>query len=90
MWYVYIIRCEDSSLYTGVTTDVQRRFKEHKDGTLGAKYTKSKKAKSLVYKRAFKTRSNAQKEETRIKSLKKKEKEALVAEFMSKYDTISK
>ncbi len=46
-YYVYIIRCQDNSLYTGITTDVERRYEEHKKG-IGAKYTKIKKILKLM------------------------------------------
>lgn len=78
MWYVYIIRCSDNSLYTGVTTDVERRFREHKEGKVGAKYTKAKKPEKLVYSKEFTGRSEAQIEEARIKKLTKTAKEELV------------
>ncbi len=79
MWYVYIIRCTDNSLYTGVTTDVDRRFKEHTEGKVGAKYTRANKPEKLVYAKEFAGRSEAQIEEARIKKLSKVEKEKLVA-----------
>jgi putative endonuclease len=77
-WYVYMLRCADNSLYTGATTDVARRFKEHTGGKLGAKYTRSNKPESITYTATFKTRSEAQIEEARIKKLSKAEKESLI------------
>ncbi len=73
-----MLRCQDGSLYTGVTTDVDRRFKEHKEGKVGAKYTKSRVAVSVVHIEPCKTRSEAQIREFQIKKLKREEKEALV------------
>ena len=67
MFFVYIIRCKDKSLYTGFTIDVERRFKEHKAGK-GGKYTRAKKAIKLVYSESFHTRSEAMKREVEIKS----------------------
>lgn len=78
-WYVYMIRCENDTLYTGVTTDVDRRFKEHKEGKTGAKYTRANKPLAVVYTKRFKNRSNAQREEWKIKKLSKAEKETLIA-----------
>jgi len=77
-WYVYILRCEDNSLYTGVTTDVERRFEEHKSAKVGAKYTKAKKASEIVYIEKCDSRSTAQKRESEIKKFKKLEKEKLI------------
>ena len=66
-WYVYILECADGSLYTGVTTDVERRFEEHRSGE-GAKYTQVHKAKKILYTEEHATRSEAGKRETEIKS----------------------
>lgn len=77
MYFVYIIQCQDSTLYTGITTDVQRRFKEHKAGKGGA-YTRSKKAKKILYTEAHTTRSSALKRECEIKSWQRKEKLSLI------------
>ncbi len=68
MYWVYILECADGSLYTGVTTDVRRRFAEHLKGD-GAKYTRSHRAVRIVYRRRFTTRSRAQREEAAIKKL---------------------
>ena len=78
MWYVYMIRCSDGSLYTGATTDVERRFKEHKEGKVGAKYTKAKIPVSVVYVESCASRSEAQVREHQLKKLKKEDKESLV------------
>ena len=48
-YYVYILECEDGSLYTGISTNPARRFKEHKSGKLGAKYTKSQANQNYIY-----------------------------------------
>ncbi|MEX0323784.1 MAG: GIY-YIG nuclease family protein [Puniceicoccaceae bacterium] len=78
-WSVYIIRCADGSLYTGITTDVERRFEEHQSqGSKSAKYLRGRVPLKLVYSRVVGTRSEAAKEERRIKRLSKAEKEALV------------
>lgn len=80
IWFVYIIECADGSLYAGVATDVARRFEEHQVGApRGAKYTRGKGPLKLVYQREVGTRSEACKEELRIKSLTRKKKLALIA-----------
>lgn len=77
MYYVYIIECKDGSLYTGITTDVQRRFKEHRLGKGGA-YTRSKKVKKILYIEELKTRSKVLKREFEIKNLHRDKKLALI------------
>ena len=80
VWFVYIIECADSSLYTGVATDVARRFEEHQAGApKGAKYTRGKGPLKLVYQCEVGSRSEACKEELRIKNLTRKQKLALIA-----------
>lgn len=76
-WIVYLLRCSDNSLYTGITTDVERRLQEHKSGE-GAKYTKSRRPVNLVYKEKVGTRSEATKREIEIKNFSKTKKEQLV------------
>ncbi len=77
-WVVYMIRCSDASLYTGVTTDIERRFKEHKEGKVGAKYTRAKIPLHVVYEETCASRSEAQVREAQIKKLSKEEKESLI------------
>ena len=78
-WWVYLIRCGDDSLYTGIATDVGRRFEEHESqGPKGAKYTRGKLPLKLVYQKEAGTRSEACKEELRIKALTRKQKLALI------------
>ena len=78
MYYTYILRCCDGSLYTGYTDDVERRLAVHNSGK-GAKYTRSRLPVSLVYREACADKSTALKREYAIKRLKKPEKEALIA-----------
>lgn len=78
MYYVYLILCRDNSIYTGITTDVERRFREHQDGT-ASKYTRSRKAKKLLYSEKARTRSAALKRELEIKSWPRKKKLELVS-----------
>jgi len=77
MWYIYILECSDSTLYTGITTDVNRRLLEHNSGK-GAKYTRMK--RPVILKALFeaKNRSEASKEEYRIKKLSREEKLKLI------------
>lgn len=62
MYYVYLIQCEDGSIYTGITNNLERRFKEHKS-KIGGHYTASHKVKEMVYTEEFKTKSEALKRE---------------------------
>lgn len=69
-WFVYILRCADGTLYTGVTTDTERRTKEHNlSDRLGAKYTRVRRPVSLVYREPCENRSGACKREAQIKAL---------------------
>ena len=79
MWYVYILECSDGTLYTGITTDLDKRLKTHNNGK-GAKYTKAR--LPVVLKASFETadRSEASKEEYRIKQLSRKQKLELINE----------
>lgn len=79
-WTVYILRCADHSLYTGITTDIDRRIDQHSNGT-GAKYTKNRGPFQLVYREGFPCRSSASKREYEIKSLNRAEKIALISDF---------
>ena len=80
-WFVYLIRCADGSLYTGISTDVERRFKEHQGGgRKGAKYLRGRGPLKLTYQRRIGAHPAALAEERAIKRLKKREKEALIAQ----------
>ena len=78
MWFVYILECSDWTFYTWVTIDLYRRVEEHNNSDLGAKYTKMRRPVELIYKANFETRSEASKEEYRIKQLSRKNKEILI------------
>ena len=78
MWYLYILRCGDGSLYTGITTDVQRRLEAHRAGK-GAKYTRGRGPLELVYREEWGTHSEALKRELEIKRLPREEKEKLLS-----------
>lgn len=78
-WFVYMVRCADNSLYTGVAKDVARRVEEHNNNDqLGAKYTRARRPVSLVYQEPCADRSTACKRESAIKQLGKVAKESLV------------
>lgn len=79
-WSVYIIQCDDGTLYTGVSTDVERRFVEHRDHPRGAKYFNGRKPVEVVYREAGHSRSSACKRESAIKKLNREEKLLLVNE----------
>ena len=80
MNYTYMVRCADGSLYTGWTTDVDRRVKCHNKGK-GAKYTKPRLPVKLVYFETFETKKEAMRREAAIKKLSKERKELLVAQW---------
>lgn len=77
MYFVYILECENSSLYTGITTNVQRRFTEHKNGK-GGHYTRSKKVTKILYTENMPDRSTALKREAEIKKLTRSKKLSLI------------
>lgn len=80
MNYTYMVRCADGTLYTGWTTDVERRVKCHNDGK-GAKYTRPRLPVELVYFEVFETKEDAMRREAAIKKLSKERKELLVAKW---------
>ena len=73
-YFVYILECSDATLYTGITTDLQRRVEEHNSSEKGAKYTKARRPVKLVYSQECADRSSASKKEYEIKHLSRKEK----------------
>ena len=78
MWFLYLLRCSDGSIYTGVTTDLSRRLKEHNAGTGGA-YTRSRRPVELVFREVHPNRSCAQRREAEIRRWSKSRKERLGA-----------
>ncbi len=76
-WYCYLARCQDGSLYAGITTDLARRLAAHNEGT-GAKYTRTRRPVRLVWWEVLGSKSDAAKREAEIKSWKKKRKEHLI------------
>jgi len=79
MYYLYILKCADGTLYTGITVDLERRVREHNGSELGAKYTRARRPVELVYSEGFDDRSAATKAEMRVKNLSREEKLALMA-----------
>lgn len=77
MHYTYILKCADNTLYTGYTTDPERRLNEHNSGT-GAKYTRSRLPVEMVYVEEFSTRTEATRREAAIKKLTRSEKNKLI------------
>ncbi|MEE1042945.1 MAG: GIY-YIG nuclease family protein [Clostridia bacterium] len=82
MFYVYILRCADDSLYCGYTTDVEKRFEKHKSGK-GAKYTKAHLPLEIAYVEEFDNKSDALKREWEIKKLSRVKKEKLIENYPS-------
>lgn len=80
MYTLYIVRCADETLYTGITTDIVRRMEEHNSSSRGAKYTRGRRPVVLVYSQSFCNRSLASVEEARIKKLSHREKGVLMKE----------
>ena len=77
MYYVYIIKCKDDSLYTGITNDIERRLSEHKS-RIGGHYTASHKVEKVIYTEKFETKSEALKREAQIKGWRREKKLALI------------
>ncbi|MCO4754853.1 MAG: GIY-YIG nuclease family protein [Bacteriovoracaceae bacterium] len=78
MWFLYIIETENNKLYTGITTDVERRFQEHLCEPKGAKFLKANPPKKVVYTEEYENRSEASKREAQVKKLSRKEKNLLI------------
>lgn len=82
MWFVYILKCADNTLYTGVTKNLETRESEHNgldEYNKGAKYTRTRRPVKIIYSAEFSDRSSACKEEYRIKKLKRLEKLELIS-----------
>ncbi|MFZ2187126.1 MAG: GIY-YIG nuclease family protein [Candidatus Moraniibacteriota bacterium] len=79
MYYLYILKCADGTLYTGITVDLKRRITEHNSLALGAKYTRGRRPVILVFSQKFRTRSTASQVESRIKKLSRIQKLELIA-----------
>ena len=77
MYVVYVVRCADGSYYTGVTTHLERRLREHNEGKRGAKYTRTRRPVTLHYSEEAPDRSEAQKREHHLRKLSRIEKDSL-------------
>ena len=88
-WSVYLIRAADNSLYTGITTDVERRFAEHSDGRAGARYLRGRGPLDLMYQQEIGSRSLASKVEYAIKQLPRTDKCALIARAPDRQDLLA-
>lgn len=82
-YFVYLLECADRSIYTGITTDVARRLKEHTEG-IGSRYTRARKAKRILYSEQCKNRSSALTREAEIKRWSRAKKLALISDFKKK------
>ena len=80
-WHLYILRCGDGTLYTGITTDVEKRLEMHRSGK-GAKYTRGRSPLELVYQEFCGSRSDALKRELAVKKLSREQKELLIGQKM--------
>ena len=80
-WYVYILICSDDSYYTGVTTDMTRRLKQHNSNTSKTRYTRSRQPVTLGFMEGADSRSEALKKELTIKKLSRKHKGKLIADY---------
>lgn len=91
IYSIYLVRCRDGSLYTGIATDVERRLGEHADSRKGAKYLRGKAPLTLLFQRQVGDRSLASKVELQIKKLPKRDKSDLdvlaerIDDFLAKY-----
>lgn len=77
-YFIYILRCSDDTLYTGICTDIARRVSEHNESDKGAKYTKVRRPVTLVYSEESKDRSTASKREYEIKKYTREKKLELI------------
>ena len=82
-WYLYILRCKDGTFYTGITTDVEKRFCTHQAGK-GAKYTRGRGPLELVYQEVCGSHSGALKREWEVKALPREEKMTMIQNYLDK------
>ena len=76
-WHLYILKCGDGTLYTGITNDLARRLKQHNDGS-ASRYTRSRLPVKLIYEESCRSRSHALKKELAVKSLTRQEKDKYI------------
>ena len=80
LWFLYVVVCADTSLYTGITTDLDRRIDEHNRLSRGAKYTRSRRPVRLIYSKIFSDRSTASSAEAKFKRLTRRKKLEVINE----------
>jgi putative endonuclease len=88
-WCVYIVRCGNGNLYTGISINVERRFTQHESGKTGAKYLRGRKPLALVFQKRLGSRSLAMRVEAKIKKLSKENKEKII-EFPENIEALIK
>lgn len=89
MWYIYMLKCQDGAIYTGITDNIARRFKEHAQGK-GGHYTSYNRPKKILYAEPFKNKLDAEQREQQIKRWSKVKKLALICGDKSKLINLSK
>ncbi len=82
MYYLYILECADGTLYTGITTDLERRIEEHNSSEKGAKYTRARRPVKLCYTEVCEDRSSASRREHAIKKMTRTQKLRLIEESL--------
>ena len=80
-WFVYILQCDDNTLYTGITTNLKQRLHEHNHSPKGAKYTKGRRPVALLYSEKHPSRSAAASREYQIKRFTRKQKKQLIGKL---------
>jgi len=81
MYFIYILECADGTLYTGWTTNIEKRVLAHNTSKVGAKYTSMRRPVRLVYSEGFETKSLAMKRECEVKKMSRKEKLGLINKY---------
>lgn len=79
-WYVYILRCVDDTLYTGITNNIDRRLKAHNAGT-ASKYTRSRRPVTMIYQEEAETKGDALRRELAIKKMTRSQKQSLIEQL---------
>lgn len=77
-WHVYMLKCSDDTIYTGITTDLNRRVEEHNSSLKGAKYTRTRRPTELIYSEQHEDKSSASKREHEIKKFSRVQKLGLL------------
>ncbi len=85
-WFLYMLRCSDLSLYTGITKDIERRFKKHSEGK-GARYTRTRRPLEVVYQETCKTRTSALIRECEMKAFPRPKKLAIIEKYKLEFGT---